>query len=359
MREYSPTYAEKHAAETPKLLTNWTDAVLKDFSLSLGIASGSGATMKSDFLAGSGDGGSDVKKSMGTHMGLLREWCLSHLLHRALVDAYGTSPDITKSKNKQARVIITKCRKVIESLNKSGDLLQLFNETQLETVSQAIKLKNAPQHIWGSYDAVFCGLLNKWDNLKQSYRHTNRSLPIESDKVLIHEFYSLLNAVRQVQVLAQKSMQFVAMEAYFELCILYLNVLAEHSALVMKNIGHTVNSALMQPPPQQERKLSDALHPQTRAVRTLLRSGLNERFFNRYHPLAALQNWRHVYGSRATADLENEVDLTWFKYDYVFELMLALFPKTSNLKMVQRLCEEVDFTAADSRIPVSVTLSIR
>jgi len=66
------------------------------------------------------------------------------------------------------------------------------------------------------------------------------------------------------------------MEAYLELCVMGIKVLAERSVLLMKNSGN---------------RRVNALHPQTRDVRTLLRSGLRlkERFCNRYYRgLAAL-----------------------------------------------------------------------
>jgi hypothetical protein len=45
-------------------------------------------------LTGSGDSGSDVKRAMEVLLGTLREWCVSHLINLALVDAFGTSVDL-------------------------------------------------------------------------------------------------------------------------------------------------------------------------------------------------------------------------------------------------------------------------
>ena len=63
-------------------------------------------------LAGSGDGGLDVKKAMETYfIMLLWEWCLAHLLNQALIDAFGGLVDKNKWYTKEARKVIDACKK--------------------------------------------------------------------------------------------------------------------------------------------------------------------------------------------------------------------------------------------------------
>jgi hypothetical protein len=89
IREYNPSYHEREEEQASELLNKWTRAILGEF----------GIDFFRDVLTGSGDSGSDVKRAMEVLLGTLREWCVSHLINLALVDAFGTSVDLRKSKN--------------------------------------------------------------------------------------------------------------------------------------------------------------------------------------------------------------------------------------------------------------------
>jgi hypothetical protein len=90
----------------------------------------------------------------------------------------------------------------------------------------------------------------------------------------------------------------------------------------------------------------------TKNVRTKLRRAVNTRFFLRYHPIFSLKNWRQVYGVQRNPDVESILSLEDFKFDFVFELMLVLWPVQRNLKTIEVLCQEVDFLDGD--IPASM-----
>jgi hypothetical protein len=61
--------------------------------------------------------------------------CLEHALTR------------NKNKNKEARAVFDRGRKVIESDNKSGDLKAAFEEKQEESLlGNVLKLRNPPAH---------------------------------------------------------------------------------------------------------------------------------------------------------------------------------------------------------------------
>lgn len=342
IREYSPTFAERQTQQASELLVDWTRAVLDEFHLKANAS-------ENDFLTGSGDSGSDVKRAMDVLLGIMREWCVSHLLHRLLLDGYGASVDKKDSKNLEAREVIEQCRKTVESVNKSEDLKLRFNELQKETVQMILKLKNSPVHRWGNIEETFESLLMLWQQLETAFLEQEKLLPIGDNKQVLLEFYSLLYQVRGVQKLSQKFKEFVAIKVYFKLIALYISVLKNGSSLRIRNpVRRSLNAALTQPAPREVNLTSEQLDPRTRKVRKLLRKGLNTRFMNRYHPIFALDKWRSFYGVQRRVTTAN-VAIAHFKFDYVFELMTLFYPTTRDLQPIRNMCNEVD--VLDSDIP--------
>jgi hypothetical protein len=76
----------------------------------------------------------------------MREWCVSHLTHLALADAFGSSIDPAKSKNSSIRDVISKCRKVIKKVNKSKVLKEKVEQKMKEQHGKIVKLRNSPAH---------------------------------------------------------------------------------------------------------------------------------------------------------------------------------------------------------------------
>ena len=141
MRECFPSFTARKLEQASKILFDWTQAILLECNLDA----------KKHFFAGSGDSGSDVKKVMEDHFASsMKEWCFSHLMNRALLDAFGADIDKSKSKNPEARAIIDRARKTIETLNKSETILSAVQESQVRLVGRAKKLKNSPHHRWSS-----------------------------------------------------------------------------------------------------------------------------------------------------------------------------------------------------------------
>jgi hypothetical protein len=84
-RHYNPTFQEKNESRASDVLAKWYKSVLlDDYRISDDMV-----------LGGSGDHGSDVKKVMREHCGThgFQEWCISHMLNVALIEAFGTSHD--------------------------------------------------------------------------------------------------------------------------------------------------------------------------------------------------------------------------------------------------------------------------
>jgi hypothetical protein len=84
-RHYNPTYHEKQSTRASTLLAKWYKSVVET---EYGITD-------EMVLGGTGDGGPDVKKVMKEYIGLhgFQEWCVSHMLNCAFVEAFGVSVD--------------------------------------------------------------------------------------------------------------------------------------------------------------------------------------------------------------------------------------------------------------------------
>lgn len=65
------------------------------------------------------DSGSDITFAFSNIPGVLREWCIAHLLNRAIIDAFGLSLSPEKSKNPQARRIVVRVKRVVKHTRKS------------------------------------------------------------------------------------------------------------------------------------------------------------------------------------------------------------------------------------------------
>jgi hypothetical protein len=90
-RHYNPSYQEKQESKASLILAKWYKAVMfGDYGISDDMV-----------LGGSGDHGSDIKKVMREHCGThgFQEWCISHMLNVAFMDAFGTSTDKVSSRH--------------------------------------------------------------------------------------------------------------------------------------------------------------------------------------------------------------------------------------------------------------------
>jgi hypothetical protein len=74
---------------------------------------------EADVLTSCTDSGSNVKRALEVVFPTHREWCVSHLFHLALADAFRSSVDPSKTKNTEVCELMNACCKVIETVNKS------------------------------------------------------------------------------------------------------------------------------------------------------------------------------------------------------------------------------------------------
>jgi hypothetical protein len=104
--------------------------ILKEFSI----------TPEHDVLTSCTDSGSDIKRALEQVFPTMREWCVSHLTHLALADAFGSHVNHKKSKNNEMREFISQCRKMVETVNKSKVLKSIFEANILTDFGRIIKL---------------------------------------------------------------------------------------------------------------------------------------------------------------------------------------------------------------------------
>ena len=302
------------------ILNSWSEGVLSEF----------GINVFRDVLTSCSDSGSDVKRTVQVIIGAWWEWCIAHLSHLCLTDAFGTSIDPVKSKNKVARDLFKLIKKVIESVNKSDILQKAFEEQMLGHVEVYLKLINAPQHRWSSTALVLERILICWDNLIQAYQSLQRDVPLTDNHLLLCiEFYSIIEPVRAVQVKAQAMKQFVIIDVYVNLLMLYITVLATDKPLTLLEPARREFGS---PPPEVRTRLAILLQPATHQARSILLNALSSRFFNRHHPILALKKPENVYGTNCGQEylLKDDLLPTDFRFSYLLDSQTILYPAMTS-----------------------------
>jgi hypothetical protein len=138
MKGYNPTADDMISTPASELLMKWCSVILKEF----------GIKAERDVLTLCTDSGSDVKKALEKVCPTMREWCVSHLTHLALADAFGSHVNHLKTKNSEMRdFLLASCRKVIEKVKKSNVLKTILEKKLLTDFSRVMKLRNSPNHL--------------------------------------------------------------------------------------------------------------------------------------------------------------------------------------------------------------------
>ncbi len=109
VRRFAPTTDERQAEQISTIWHEWSSGVLEEFDIKVIL----------DVLTSTSDSGSVVKRTLDILIDAWWEWCISHLIHLALTEAFGTSIDPNNSKNVDARCFFQRIKKVIEAVNKS------------------------------------------------------------------------------------------------------------------------------------------------------------------------------------------------------------------------------------------------
>ena len=165
-------------------------------------------------LTSCSDSGSDIKKAMEKVFPTIREWCVSHLTHLVLPDTFGSHVDPNKTKNRDMRSFITRCRKVVEWVNKIKNLKITLEKKLVTEFRKNMKLRNRPSHFWLATEDVFERLLQCWGQIRNSFVEEGIPFPIATDSELMLELRSVNHAIRLIQMTDQKTKELAALQTY-------------------------------------------------------------------------------------------------------------------------------------------------
>ena len=157
-----------------------------------------------NLAGGTTDSGPDVK-AMSIHFLLANhriwwDWCDCHLADKAAENAFGTSADPQKSKNKGARDVLKLVIKTATKVNQSPTFKQKFEELELEMLDEICKItKHAPQR-WLSLVRTIERIIRLWHVLRKLYANDGEEFPLDKDsnKDAILQLYSLLQPLSAI-----------------------------------------------------------------------------------------------------------------------------------------------------------------
>jgi hypothetical protein len=183
VRGFNPTREEYDAKPASELLMDWCKLILREFKIDA----------EKHVLTSCTDSGSDVKKALEKVFPTMHEWCISHLTHLALADAFGSHVDPNKTKNSDMREFIGRSRKVIEKVNKSKTLKITLERKLLTDFGHNMKLRNSPSHRWSATEDVFVRLLKCWAQIRNAFVEEGIHFPLANDRTLLLELRSVIH----------------------------------------------------------------------------------------------------------------------------------------------------------------------
>ncbi|CAB1119309.1 unnamed protein product [Ectocarpus sp. CCAP 1310/34] len=193
VKHYAPSAAVQATGKASEILFNVFNSVLREFGVKI-----------SDLAGGTTDSGSDVKAMcvnflLAQHKGSW-DWCVCHLADRAAEQAFGTSADPQKPKNKDARGVVQLVIKAAAKVNQSPIFKQKFDEAQLQMTGEVLKIrKHAPQR-WLSLVRVMERIIRLWHVLRKVYANDGVEFPLDKgdNKDNILQLYSLLRPLAAI-----------------------------------------------------------------------------------------------------------------------------------------------------------------
>ena len=344
VRRFAPTTQERQECQLSAILTDWVDGILKEFDIDI----------LRDILTSCSDSGSNVKRALDVLIDAWWEWCISHLSHLALTDAFGTSIDPAKSRNVAARKFFKKIKKVIEATNKSELLGCAFEAAMMEIFATYLKLINSPQHRWSATALVLERLLICWDAMIKAFRDLQRPVPLtDSDRTLCIEFYSIIEPVRALQSKAQAMQLFVIIDVYIMLYTLITTTLDLGKPL---ELLQPVRRQLGIEPAANISRPTDLLQQPTCDARALLLEAMSQRFFNRYHPIFALRKPEKVYGQAQGRPrlLKSALVASDLKFSYLIDAQSMLFPPMTSGMILKKMINAIRIDSND--VPIGWTI---
>lgn len=202
----------------------------------------------SDLAGGTTDSGSDVRAMcvnflLESHK-VSWDWCGCHLADRAAEHAFGTSADPQKSKNKEARRVVQLVIKAAAKVNQSHIFKQKFDEAQLDTLGEVLKIsKHAPQR-WLSLVRVMERIIRLWHVFRKVYANEGVEFPLDKDnnKDDILQLYSLLQPLSAITRDGQYGAVPMSAEIHLAFAVLKQEVLDPEQPLRVFDIPATPGS---------------------------------------------------------------------------------------------------------------------
>jgi hypothetical protein len=326
VRGYNPSTRQMDSdVPASECLMQWCTQILAEFNIE----------PKRDILTSCSDSGSDVKRALEKVFPTHREWCISHLTHLALADAFGSSLDPSRSQNTEVRDVITKCRRVIESINKSKSLKHTYEQKCSKELGKTLKVRNSPTHRWSSTDDVLARILRVWDHIVFTFNHHRTVLPIAGERQLILELRSVIHQVRNIQAMAQRTEVFCAIPVYVLMIDLYFKLLDDTKPLKLYDPAVTNDSA--SPHSEHVERPAAELNSKTNTVRQKLKAALFERFYKRYHPLKAYRKASDFYPKRRGIQPKVQAERKDFNFSYLLDMQALFHPKLSNCQLMKMM----------------------
>jgi len=339
VRAFNPGRDEMRNKAASELLVEWTNSILKEF----------GIIPEQDVLTSCTDSGSDVKKALEKVLPTIREWCVSHLIHLALADAFGSHIDPNKTKNSDMRSFLSRCRKVIEKVNKSKTLKVTLETKLLTEFGRNMKLRNSPSHRWAATEDVFVRLLRCWNAIRNSFLEEGQAFLIAHDKQVMLELRSIIHPLRFIQTTAQKTKELAVLQVYVLLIDAYFGVLDEKSPLNLYDPAAPVVLSSSDRESTVTNHLDrlvptgvipgNELDPQTVRVRKMLRNAMYERFYKRYHPKDAYKKGK----------IPNVAEKNHFHFSYLLDMQAMFHPAISNGSLLEKIIYSFEDVTRDDK----------
>ena len=133
--------------------------------------------------------------------------------------------DMIKNKNKKARAIFSRLRRIIEFVNKSGMFKAIFDENVKDVSEHFLKFHNSPQHRWSATEDVLNSLIRMWDVCITTTRNLDLAFDLIDLWDILIEFLSIIHLVRNLQKLTLSMRSFVCVDVYIHFPNMFFKVL--------------------------------------------------------------------------------------------------------------------------------------
>lgn len=330
IRSFRPSSQHRKTNQVSDLLHVWANSIFTEYNL-----------IPKAILTATTDGGSDIKRLIEKKIGIPREWCLPHLIHLAVQDAFGVS---VKCKNRPVFEITRDIRRVIEFFNKSQKATQALREAQISDLGRPLKLVNFAHQRWASACRMYGCFLRSFSVLQEYFmsQKTPFKWPGTLVRRTIEELYTILKKVSDTVKFAQNDVDIAASP----LSAVWMMFLELYPGSELSMLSPSMNER------QNTVRKYDDLTDVSKRTLELLRDGLQRRFFDRYHPILALQPSKRRFFYNHTARIRNKIDDANFRFPYVLDFTWMLIPKYRQGQAILRIIEKMVEKLPPAQLPV-------